>query len=861
MAADHAEQVTLSAPGEKCAPPPGLLTGSSREGPGDLRGSTYLRHPMRREPGQYQDYGGTQGTPSRRQRGFAEAFTSFNGTGTHWYHDSREASRDGGNGDAGGLLPGKTGTSYQPGYRDLGSASSPSMQRRPRAPQRSARSAGGGRPGVDISEEELDRLPIHRGLVVSLRESFGFIQCIGREDQIFFHVSELHTQDDRTRDVSHFVQIETEVEFVIVDGLNRSGRPLAKRLQILPKGTICMTEFLEGTHRGTVREEPRGRRRDSAVGGVIAVHQEKDAEATEKESGPPPDRQPGTDDDPPTSVRFGTEDISVESDGSRGWLRVNDEVEFRIGYDWRRMEYKATDIALVRRPSPQRVDSDGAKGKDDSIKYETGKLVTLKPSYGFIKCAERDARLFFHYSTCRTPEAELNVDDDVEFLVARDPRSQKIVATDVLTLPPGTVQFHETLEGRFSGVVRRGLTLGPQKGHSEGEIMYHDEEDAEVIVCFSHQDMANPRERLCEEDEVEFTLVLEKRTGKLSATEIKTTKKRADKRELGVVVRRTDKYGFIRCCERDSDVFFHISELRDTDRGPLDVDQNVEFTVITDPRTGRLNAIDILCKEKGTAVFDTVEEERRVGLCTKRLGDTRDSRKDAKGQSVADGAVEYDTGGETLSLPFRRGDSKPKEPYPREGDYVEFSVATEKRNGRTRATLISLRRFSGVVKESKSTSGSIEYQVGEHTETIFYHANEVIGGSSLHDGDEVEFAICKSPTSGQEMGRKIRRTKEAPVPVNDRKYKANGDKLVTFVLAKGPDGTRGFAAGRGRPLVVAQGTVGEAQTHDPGMAESDEGECVKPATDSACEDAVDVTLEGVSLDEVSASEQVQEKSP
>lgn len=52
-------------------------------------------------------------------------------------------------------------------------------------------------------------------------------------------------------------------------------------------------------------------------------------------------------------------------------------------------------------------------------KREHGVIAALKEGYGFIKCADRDARLFFHYSELLDPENEISINDEVMFTVAQ----------------------------------------------------------------------------------------------------------------------------------------------------------------------------------------------------------------------------------------------------------------------------------------------------------------------------------------------------------------------------------------------------------------------------------------------------------
>lgn len=52
-------------------------------------------------------------------------------------------------------------------------------------------------------------------------------------------------------------------------------------------------------------------------------------------------------------------------------------------------------------------------------KREQGVIVALKEGFGFIKCADRDARMFFHYNELLDPEHEIAINDEVEFTVAQ----------------------------------------------------------------------------------------------------------------------------------------------------------------------------------------------------------------------------------------------------------------------------------------------------------------------------------------------------------------------------------------------------------------------------------------------------------
>ena len=70
-----------------------------------------------------------------------------------------------------------------------------------------------------------------------------------------------------------------------------------------------------------------------------------------------------------------------------------------------------------------------------------------------MKCAERDVRMFFHFSECLDVKRTISVGDECEFTVSPDPNQpSRLLATRIKHLSPGTVQFdiviHKDISGR-----------------------------------------------------------------------------------------------------------------------------------------------------------------------------------------------------------------------------------------------------------------------------------------------------------------------------------------------------------------------------------------------------------------------------
>lgn len=90
------------------------------------------------------------------------------------------------------------------------------------------------------------------------------------------------------------------------------------------------------------------------------------------------------------------------------WYRHGDWVQFQVATDRRDQLRRATSIALL----------------DESFlvsgeRREQGVVAALKEGFGFLRCTERDARLFFHFNEVLDVDHEINVGDEVEFTVVQ----------------------------------------------------------------------------------------------------------------------------------------------------------------------------------------------------------------------------------------------------------------------------------------------------------------------------------------------------------------------------------------------------------------------------------------------------------
>jgi cold shock CspA family protein len=98
---------------------------------------------------------------------------------------------------------------------------------------------------------------------------------------------------------------------------------------------------------------------------------------------------------------------------------------------------------------------------------ELGVILTVRVKYGFIRCVERPADLFFHIDTAVAdgvhPREELKPGRDVSFVYGSDPRdATRPVATRLRLAPLGAAVFDDVAEARLLGVVVQRIPTAKQ---------------------------------------------------------------------------------------------------------------------------------------------------------------------------------------------------------------------------------------------------------------------------------------------------------------------------------------------------------------------------------------------------------------
>ncbi|XP_066559557.1 cold shock domain-containing protein E1 isoform X4 [Amia ocellicauda] len=612
-----------------------------------------------------------------------------------------------------------------------------------------------------------------QGVVCATKEAFGFIERGDVVKEIFFHYSEFKGDLEA-------LQAGDDVEFTIKE---RNGKEVATEVRLLPQGTVIFEDIsieqFEGTVTKVIPKVPNKNQNDPLPGRIRARINYADKE-----------------------LFFGDKDTK-----SKVTLLEGDHVQFNISTDRRDKLERATNIEIL----------------PDTFQFtketrEMGVIAAMRDGFGFIKCVDRDARMFFHFSEI-LEESQLHISDEVEFTVVpqflHTPRlgspvqdmlsAQRNHAVRIKKLPKGTVSFHTQSEQRFIGVVEKEA-IGPSKSTSpskgkekdseEGVITYEDC-GMKLTVAYHTKDLegsAYPQVG----DKLEFSISEVKRTGQQSAVNIKILNRTVNtKRLLGYVATLKDNFGFIETANHDQEIFFHYSEMCG-DLENLELGDTVEYTL----SKGKGNKVSAEKVTKVTAVNGIGEDVSTTVSLGKVV---RPLRSVDPSQTEYQGLIEVTEEG-TLkgqSFPFGIVGMSHKADCLQKGESVKFQLCTVSQTGQKMAcNIIPLRRAP--VECVKDQFGFITYEVGDGKK-LFFHVKEVQDGVELQAGDEVEFSVILNQRTGKCSACNVRRVSEGPKPVAtprpDRLVSrlksitlddSSAPRLVILRQPRGPDNSKGF---------------------------------------------------------------------
>ncbi|XP_077942065.1 cold shock domain-containing protein E1 isoform X21 [Gasterosteus aculeatus] len=611
-----------------------------------------------------------------------------------------------------------------------------------------------------------------QGVVCATKEAFGFIERADVVKEIFFHYSEFKGDLEA-------LQAGDDVEFTIKD---RNGKEVATEVRLLPQGTVIFEDIsieqFEGTVVKVIPKVPTKNQNDPLPGRISSRIGFNDKE-----------------------LPFGEKDTK-----SKVTLLEGDHIQFNISTDRRDKLERATNIDIL----PDTFDF-------TKETREMGVIAAIRDGFGFIKCVDRDARMFFHFSEV-LEESQLHISDEVEFTVVPDMLSaQRNHAVRIKKLPKGSVSFNTQSEQRFMGVVEKEVVATNTKNASptkakekkkdkvkvvdkeaeEGVIAYEDC-GVKLTVPYHIKDIEGggyPQAG----DKVEFCINEVKRTGLQSAVSVRVLNRNASnaKRLLGFVATLKDNFGFIETANHDQEIFFHYSEMCG-DLENLELGDTVEYTL----SKGKGNKVSAEKVTKVAAVNGISEDVDATVMMGKVI---RPLRSVDPSQTEYQGLIEITEEGATKgsNYPFGIMGMLNKADCLQKGELVKFHVCTVAQTGQKMASNVVPQRRA-MVECVKDQFGFITYEVGE-SKKLFFHVKEVQDGLELQTGDEVEFSVVLNQRTGKCSACNVRRVSEGPKPVAtprpDRLVNrlksitlddASAPRLVIVRQPRGPDNSKGF---------------------------------------------------------------------
>merc|ERR1719347_1158563 len=418
-----------------------------------------------------------------------------------------------------------------------------------------------------------------QGIVLSLKEGFGFLKCVDRMEKMFFHFSEC-------LDVSRKMSINDEMEFTVAPDPASPGRQLATRIKHLMSGTVKFDIVIAQNILGIITEEP------SAVSW-------------------PKSPSKATSPDSPTTKLEGAGKIVYELNGLqlaiplyaedcdlRNTPKMNDKVQFNINQLKATKETNAVAIRILERaiaiPETPKAASESSvtgsppRDKKDSSSSRLGSpqrgyVAALKDGFGFIETLQHDKEIFFHFSNVEGKAEKLEVGQEVEYSIYSREKGGKVSAEGVKPLSKGSIPKISCREEVINGKVLRPLrSVNPDQADYCGLIIAKNEDG--VILGeyeFGIASLLNKKELLQEGDPVNFQVSLAENF----ALNVKSNKQKLRSHVEAV----KGQFGFLSYeQEEGKKLFFHMSEVEGGEI--LQVGDEVEFVVVTNQRTRKHSA-------------------------------------------------------------------------------------------------------------------------------------------------------------------------------------------------------------------------------------------------------------------------------
>ena len=543
--------------------------------------------------------------------------------------------------------------------------------------------------------------PFLRGVISSLRSTYGFIDREDVVEEVYFHFSEFQSNINAA-------SLLAPVEFVpIMSG----GKLQATQVKLLPPESVIIKEISKELYKGTVT--------------MLPVPNGKQKHVTTRNGEIISDNLAG--------MRL---DFSQNDMVNKYTLKEGDLVGFHVMSDKRNQNKWATRVTLE-----EMIDS-------ETKSREAGIVVTVKDGYAFIRCAERKARIFFHFSEIIDADQTVHVNSEVEFSTAEEPVTARLLAVRVKKLPEGTIALETsdiTFEGEivkeFRPMPREQLTpsLGlAQKASATdgfGNIQYWTPEgELERILYFENDNTPMIG------DTVIFHVTQTKGGSACHAVDIVVAKRCEDVEYRGFISCLKDGYGFIERDDHTMETFFQFSALKDAKVSDIDIGTEVKYNQAV--KNSKISAISVQLIPSGTIIREEVHNHVFEGIVTAQW---KGAEQSSQGKIVPDESNLTSNPYLPTNLPFSSSSLRTPKLNPEVHQKVTFQIGIHPVTRQVRAVNVTvpqdqIKRYRGVVelvKENMRGMYGFINIIGEES-NFYFQMSSVIHGAPLLAGDEVE---------------------------------------------------------------------------------------------------------------------------
>lgn len=328
---------------------------------------------------------------------------------------------------------------------------------------------------------------MEQGSIRSLKESFGFIYCANRAEELFFHFSQVQGAMRATD-----LKIDDEVEFRVGTAQGDKEKMAGYEVTRLKPGTVVWEtedepgERFQGIVQKPIRTDRNGNMQQEGILRVLELTQVGDTSEVTK-AGPPvkftmsdfkPEEKKAVEDEAEL-IDLNSPDVfrrssavtkdelqrrngakkQENSERTRYKLAAEDLVEFTLVTAKRDHQKYARNITLLQSAREYQRQLREEELMADATE-EMGVITALKGDYGFLRSNKRREEVYFHYSNVdlsvldEKNNFDLKEGQEMKFLVVTEDNG-RISARDVKFVSAGTVEFHKVLAEGVTGVISK----------------------------------------------------------------------------------------------------------------------------------------------------------------------------------------------------------------------------------------------------------------------------------------------------------------------------------------------------------------------------------------------------------------------